>query len=62
MEQAKAEAARFESLIGDSSAEINFIISKNNEIKAVNEQLNDDLTVCHRHLDNLTRVNHSLEE
>jgi chromosome segregation ATPase len=61
IEQAKSEAARFDSMIGDSSAEINFILAKNNEIKEVNSQLNDDLAVCHRHLENLTRVNRSLE-
>lgn len=47
--------------MGDTSSEINFIIAKNNEITEVNDQLRDDLTVCQRHLDNLTRVNKSLE-
>lgn len=45
----------------ETSTEINFIISKNNEITEVNEQLSDDLKVCERHLDNLARVNKSLE-
>lgn len=61
-EHAKSESARFESLLGDTSDEINYILAKNNEIAEVNEQLKDDLAVCQRHLDNLSRVNRSLEE
>jgi hypothetical protein len=36
-------------------------MGKNNEIIDVNNQLNDDLKVCQRHLDNVCRVNKTLE-
>ena len=45
----------------EASSEINFIISKNNEILEINEQLSDDLKVCQRHLENVARVNKSIE-
>ena len=47
---AQNEAQRGDTLLKDSSAEINFIISKNNEIIEVNNQLKEDLKVCERHL------------
>jgi Mg2+ and Co2+ transporter CorA len=59
-EQARSESGRLDSLLEDTSSEINFIIAKNNEIVEVNSQLKDDLTVCQRHLDNLTRNNRTL--
>ena len=62
MEQTKSEYARFESLLQDAGLEINFILAKNNEITEVNAQLNHDLNVCQRHLDNLSRNNRTLEE
>lgn len=35
-----------DSQLGEASQDINFIMSKNNEIQEVNEQLNEDLKVC----------------
>ena len=46
--------------MNEASSEINFIISKNNEIVEINEQLSDDLKVCQRHLENVVRVNKSI--
>jgi len=60
VEQTKADSARFESLLQDASSDINFVLAKNNEIREVNGQLNDELTVCQRHLDNLARNNRTL--
>ena len=40
---AQNEAQRGDALLNDSSAEINLIISKNNEIIEVNDQLKEDL-------------------
>lgn len=59
-ENTKADSTRLDRLVEETSTEINFIISKNNEITEVNEQLTEDLKVCERHLDNLARVNKSL--
>lgn len=59
-EHTKADSTRLDRLVEETSTEINFIISKNNEITEVNEQLTEDLKVCERHLDNLARVNKSL--
>lgn len=61
LEHKRQEAARAESQLQEASAEINFIISKNNEILDVNEQLREDLKVCQRHLENVGRVNKALE-
>lgn len=61
LEQKRQEAARSESQLQEASAEINFIISKNNEILDMNEQLREDLKVCQRHLENVGRVNKGLE-
>jgi hypothetical protein len=57
MELRRQEAARSESQLQEASAEINFIIAKNNEIADVNEQLREDLKVCQRHLENVGRIN-----
>lgn len=45
----------------ETSAEVNFILSKNEEITEVNQQLNEDLKVCQRHLDNVGRINKALD-
>lgn len=61
LEQAKGESARMDSLLHEAGTDINFILAKNSEIVEVNAQLKDDLAVCQRHLDNLARLNRSLE-
>lgn len=61
MELRRQEAARSESQLQEASAEINFIIAKNNEIADVNQQLREDLKVCQRHLENVGRINKSIE-
>lgn len=50
-----------DSYIAESSEEINFILAKNNEIVEVNTQLKDDLKVCVRHLENVSRINKCVE-
>ena len=45
-EQKKQEAARLDSHICEASSEINFVLTKNNEIAEVNEKLSLDLSVC----------------
>lgn len=40
---------------------MNYIMSKNGEITDVNTQLNNDLKVCERHLENVLRMNKSIE-
>ena len=61
MDLKRQEAGRSESHLQEASAEINFIIAKNNEIVEINEQLREELKVCQRHLENVGRVNKSLE-
>ena len=52
---------RLEAHISEASSEINFIITKNNEISEVNEKLNTDLNVCQKHQENVLKINKSLD-
>lgn len=61
LESKKQEASRFESQVSEASSEINYIQSKNNEIENINQQLDDDLQVCKRHLENVGKINKSLD-
>lgn len=50
-----------ENEVRECSDEINYILAKNNEVTDVNSQLKNDLKVCERHLENVIRLNKSIE-
>lgn len=60
-EQRRQEGARLDAHLSEASAEISFILSKNNEILEVNERLGGDLRVCQKHQENVSRINKNLE-
>ena len=60
-EQKKQEAARLDAHICEASSEINFVLTKNNEIADVNEKLSGDLSVCQKHQENVQKINKNLD-
>lgn len=60
-EQKRQEGARIDAHLSEATAEISFILSKNNEIMEVNEKLGEDLKVCQRHQENVQRINKNLD-
>lgn len=61
VEQRKNSGNRLENEVRECSDEINFIMARNSEVTDVNAQLNGDLKVCERHLENVLRVNKTME-
>ena len=60
-EQKKQEAMRLDAHLCEASADINFVLTKNNEIAEVNEKLSEDLKVCQKHQENVQKVNKNLD-
>lgn len=60
-DQKKQDAMRLDSHLAEASSEINYILSKNNEIADVNEKLNGDLKVCQKHEENVQKLNKNLD-
>lgn len=61
VEQRKFNLSRMENEVRECSDEINYILAKNNEVTDVNSQLRNDFKVCERHLENVIRLNKSIE-
>ena len=60
-ETKKQESQRLDAHIAEASSEINFILTKNNEIAEVNQKLSTDLKVCQKHQENVSKLNRNLD-
>jgi hypothetical protein len=47
--------------VRECSDEINYILAKNSEVTEVNSQLKNDLKVCEKHLENVLKLNKTVE-
>ena len=52
---------RLDAHLSEASSDINFVLTKNNEIADVNEKLSEDLKVCQKHQENVQKINKNLD-